>query len=217
MAGRMSVGLDVLKSFRERNRQPTEDCDSNEVLARRAQDGDEQALARLLVRTRGYLVDLAPSFTDGEDPEDLAQEALQKVWQHLDSYDPERPFTAWARTILQRTAFSAGRNGNSRSEAHDAAADDPTTGWVGPGDWQRRTPEKDLERTLCRERLEAWMDRLNLSELNRRLLWARAEGANYQELAEELDMTRKALRARVHRARKRLRKAFESDTSDTTS
>jgi RNA polymerase sigma factor (sigma-70 family) len=71
-----------------------------------ALQGERQAFGVLVSRYHQpiYLM-LARMFRDAHLADDAAQEAFVKAWQKLHTYQPERPFGAWIRSIAVRTAL----------------------------------------------------------------------------------------------------------------
>ena len=48
---------------------------------------------------QAFAFSLVPNRTDADD---IVQEALQKLWEKFDEYDPERPFLPWANRFVYR-------------------------------------------------------------------------------------------------------------------
>jgi RNA polymerase sigma-70 factor (ECF subfamily) len=47
---------------------------------------------------------------DEEEAKDLVQETFLRVWQHIDDYDPRKPFTTWLYTIASRLCLDRLKN-----------------------------------------------------------------------------------------------------------
>ena len=78
---------------------------SAEELAVRARDGSRVSFDELVVRYRPRLVAfLARRLADAADAEDVAQETFVRVYDHLDRYDPARPFSTWLFAIGKNVA-----------------------------------------------------------------------------------------------------------------
>src|SRR5882757_4667543 len=69
---------------------------SAEELAVRARDGSRVSFDELVVRYRPRLVAfLTRRLGDAAEAEDVAQETFLRAYDHLDRYDPARPFSTW--------------------------------------------------------------------------------------------------------------------------
>lgn len=68
-----------------------------------AQRGDRAAFGRLMNAHLPLAFRLSARWLSSEDEaKDACQEAFISVWEHLDRYDPDRPFAAWLTTIVTR-------------------------------------------------------------------------------------------------------------------
>lgn len=99
------------------------ECEPDEVLCRRAVDGDRGAF-RLLVETherrlRAFLVQIAgPDLGD-----ELAQETFLKAWQSLRGFRGEAKFSSWLCAIGWRLFVDHKRRETSEARKRDAAAE----------------------------------------------------------------------------------------------
>jgi RNA polymerase sigma-70 factor (ECF subfamily) len=162
---------------------------SAEELAARARDGSRISFDELVVRYRPQLVAfLARRLGDAADAEDVAQETFLRAYDHLDRYDPERPFSTWlfaigknvaANHALARTRRDV-REQNSRPA--DAELDDAA-------------PASDLWQRAAKV----------LHPAPYRVLWLRyAQGMTVGEIAAELGRSSVAIKVMLFRARRRL-------------
>lgn len=84
---------------------PSEAAISAEELAVRARAGSRVSFDELVVRLRPRLVAfLARRLPDAADAEDVAQETFLRAFDHLERYDPARPFATWLFTIGKNVA-----------------------------------------------------------------------------------------------------------------
>lgn len=161
---------------------------SAEELAVRARDGSRDSFDELVVRYRPRLVAfLAGRLADAADAEDVAQETFVRVYDHLDRYDPTRPFATWLFAIGKNVAANHAI-ARTRRDAHeldsrpiDDAPDAPT-----PSDLWRRA--------AAVLRPDAY-----------RVLWlCYAQGLTVREIADELGRSQVAIKVMLFRARRRL-------------
>src|SRR5262250_791886 len=92
---------------------------SAEELAVRAREGSRVSFDELVVRYRpGLVAFLARRLARAEDAEDVAQETFLRAYDHLDRYDPSRPFSTWLFTIGKNVAANHA-TARSRRDARD--------------------------------------------------------------------------------------------------
>jgi RNA polymerase sigma-70 factor (ECF subfamily) len=162
---------------------------STEELAARARDGSRVSFDELVIRYRPRLVAfLARRLADAADAEDVAQETFLRAYDHLDGYDPARPFATWLFAIGKNVAANhaiARTRRDARQQASgspgSAIADDSAASDV----WQRAA-------TILKP--DAY-----------RMLWLRyAQGMTVREIATELQRSAVAVKVTLFRARRRL-------------
>ena len=172
---------------------PPTAADSAEELAVRARDGSRVSFDELVVRYRPQLVAfLARRLASAADAEDVAQETFVRAYDHLDRYDPARPFSTWlfaiaknvaANHALARTRRDARELEGSRREPADDRADDDRAS--ASDIWQRAAAV--------------------LHPGPYRVLWLRyAQGMTVSEIATALGRSSVAIRVMLFRARRRL-------------
>ncbi len=168
---------------------------SEEVLARRVQLGCVHSYEELDRRLRPKLVYLLHKRTGSrEDAEDLAQQALMRAYQKIDSYDPKRRFRSWLFTIAVRLAIDAHRKRGIQTtgEGIDRAVD------TKPG------PAETVSRLDGQRRLWALADRV-LDPTQRTALWLHyGEEQKAKEIAKTLGITAVHVRVLLYRARRAL-------------
>lgn len=156
--------------------------------------GFEQAVHQHKDRVHSYA---AMMLRDRAEAQDVAQEALVRLWQHRTTVDDRG-----ARTWLMRTAHNLCidriRKRRVRSEVADAETVMQRQGDANPGP-QRSAEAEEIGRTI--ETALAGM-----SELDRAVIVMReVQGLPYDEIAASLELPLGTLKARLHRARDRLR------------
>jgi RNA polymerase sigma factor (sigma-70 family) len=81
-----------------------DDLDEIDALARRAADGDRDALSELVRRLQHPMYRLALRFLGHpEDAKDACQEILVRLVTHLGSFEGRSRFTTWAYTVATRS------------------------------------------------------------------------------------------------------------------
>jgi len=163
-------------------------------LVARALKGDEEAIEGLVRSAAPSALAAARRVTgDAALAEDATQEAFIRAFRALGRFRPEASFRAWLRTIAVRCAIDAMRR--RRPEAP-----------LPPEPAGRPEDSRHEDADLLRAALAA------LTPLEREILLARElEGVDDREIARRLDMTVTAVRVRIHRARRRIRRRFERE------
>ena len=164
---------------------------SAEELAVRARDGSQGSFDELVVRYRPRLVAfLTRRLDDAAEAEDVAQETFVRAYDHLDRYDPARPFATWLFAIGRNVATNHAIARSRRDARHEASRPvDGAAGAIGsPATsdiWQRAA--------------------VILTADAYRVLWLRyAQGLTVREIAGELDRSSIAVKVMLFRARRRL-------------
>jgi RNA polymerase sigma-70 factor (ECF subfamily) len=160
-------------------------------------DGDDRD--RLVARWYGPVRALCLRMTgrDGE-AEELAQETFARALRAADTYDAERPLSAWLFTIAANVCRDhlarAERLKPLEPESGDVAIDLP--------------PDSALLRGEDRARAYAAIDRLPF-DLKIVVVLHFQHDLEPHEIAEALGLTSNAVRIRLYRALKQLRQEFK--------
>ena len=136
---------------------------------------------------------------DAEEARDVAQEALVRLWEHRHAIPTEAQARAWTFRTAHNLATDRLRARRRRPQVGEAALG------VLPA------PGADPERTISgRETLrqvEHALARLN-PEDRAAVLMRETHALSYEEMAEILQLPVGTIKARVHRARARLRQSL---------
>ena len=209
---------------RQRVTRPME-LDGFEELIRSAQQGDREAMDRVLEILRPYLDSLARPFADpsrpAESTSDLLQECCLRAWRKLDSFqggenDQETfgMFRAWLGQIVRRLGMNAQRDVLARKRIPpqkllplDAAAKESKDLGSELG-LPARTPtpsavaRADEMAQQIQDALENMEDE-TASEIVRMRFF---EGLTISRISERVDLTPVRVRERLRSAMKRLRR-----------
>ena len=186
------------------------DVDLDDV-ARRAADGDREALTTLIRQMQHPMYRLALRFLgDPQDAQDATQEILIRIVTHLGSFEGRSKFTTWAYTVATRSLLRAKRGMVESSvqgaEQFAAFLD------AGMGDVDTTIAEAEY-RLLCEEvRISCTYGMLLCIPRDQRAAYLLADVAGLTDVegAEVLECTREAFRQRVSRARRTLRHIIDN-------
>jgi len=171
----------------------------------RIRDAALEELRRILVRGLGRSF----SARGGEAfAEDVAQEALLRILDSLDSFAGRSRFTTWAMTIAVRIGISELR----RKRFQDVSLQQITGGEnlnIDPTADSSGSPEQQENRTLILETLKQLVEQ-TLTEKQRTVVQADLGGMPIEEIARRLGTNRNAVYKMFHDARQKLRQGFEA-------
>ena len=182
-----------------------------EDLARRAADGDREALSALVRRLQDPMYRLALRFLGHpHDAQDATQEILIRIITHLGSFEGRSRFTTWAYTVATRSLLrtkkrfveSSVQGAEQFAAFLDAGMDD-----IDP------TLDEAEYRLLCEEvRVSCTYGMLLCIPRDQRAAYLLADvlGLTDVEGAEILECSREAFRQRVSRARRTLRYVIDN-------
>ncbi|HET9178273.1 MAG TPA: sigma-70 family RNA polymerase sigma factor [Terriglobia bacterium] len=176
------------------------------VLVAAAKAGSYEAFEDLVNRYEKKIYRLGLNLTGNpEDAEDMLQETFLKAFEHLSDFREDSRFYTW----IVRIAINQGlmklrkRRGSKEVRIEDGENDD---GEVIPrdfADW-RPNPEQELQRTELETILQNAAHSLPMTF--RTVFFLRdVEGLSTEETAELLNLSEGAVKARLFRARLRLR------------
>jgi RNA polymerase sigma-70 factor (ECF subfamily) len=183
----------------------------------RVRDDDASAFAELVARYEGRLVRLMRTIGPRSDlAEDLAQETFLRVFRARKRYEAGAKFSTWLFTIAGNVARNSARSVGRRKEVsevdtrrEDASASSPVMLTQSAPDASGLMPQRLVEGEERASVVRAAVD--SLSERQRMaMMLSRFENMSYQEIAETMDLTTKAVKSLLSRARVNLKEKLES-------
>ena len=146
--------------------------------------------------------------------EDLAQDAVLRVLENLDSFRGDSRFTTWATKIAVRVAISDLRRARYRDfRLDDLTADDellPTNALAAIPQNNSLTPESAAERADVVTKIEVALKEALTDRQYQALDAVILRGVPLEVVAEQMDTNRNALYKLVHDARRKLRTHLEA-------
>lgn len=140
-----------------------------------------------------------------ESAEDVVQETFVKIYANAGRFKevPGATFKSWAYKILVNTCLTLLKK--SKREREIFVALDPELAEViaDPIDLS------NIDKKLSVDHLMSLVSRLS-ETLRRTVVWHTVDDLSYQEIAEKEGVTEGVVRARMHRAKKELKKINES-------
>jgi RNA polymerase sigma-70 factor (ECF subfamily) len=172
---------------------------TDEALAARIRDGEQDAFDQLVLRWRDRVVDLAHLMTGDRDAaEDIGQEVFLRLFRRPRAYDPGRPFAAWICTVARNLCHDRFRRESTRARYEGEAARDR-----GFGPLPAPRPADVASAGEIEGRLREAIARLPTRFREAYVLCA-VRGLSYEEAARICGCPQKTVSTRLARARKRL-------------
>ena len=140
--------------------------------------------------------------------EDVVQQALVHILDHLDQFQGRSQFTTWAMAITVRLAMSALR----RKRWQDVSLESMTAAIEGAPAWDRddtTSPAQHAEQHAMIETLSRLIDEA-LTDKQWMALTAELGGMPVEEIAHRMDSNVNAVYKLLHDARQRLKRGLET-------
>ena len=148
-----------------------------------------------------------------ETAEDLAQDALIRILNNLDSFRGESRFTTWAQRVAVRVAYTELRRRRWRDvslqeviERHEGSGRDPDA-LTDRGS----SPERETVRKMMVETLQSFIAEELTDRQREAMVAVMFEGMPLEEAARRMETNRNALYKLLHDARKKLKKRIEAE------
>ena len=180
----------------------------------RVRDADDTvAFSELVERFQHRLVAVMHHLVGSADEaEDLAQEVFLRVYRARKKYRPRSKFSTWLFTIANNLALNSLR---SRQRKPSVSLNLRDSGPLGPRPAEMLVhdpgigPMQHVQQQELAERIRQALDTLNERQRVAVVL-NKFEDMNYAEIAEVMELTTKAVKSLLSRARENLRVALKS-------
>lgn len=193
---------------------PQDDPDVQLML--RFQTGDMEAFQQLFQKYSPSVINFAFQFVGTRArAEEIAQEVFLQVYRWQKRYEPKAKFSTWLFKIANNHCLNEVRKGEYRvtresldplnSEGEKQTRDIPDT---NPGKGEETLAAKEAA-----GRIQAILQRIPASQRTA-LLLSRLEGLSYQEVAEVIGSTEKAVKSLVFRATQSLKDGLRDIIED---
>ena len=179
----------------------------------RVRDDDAAAFEELMLRYQNRLVTvLEHRMGERTQAEDLAQDVFLRVYRSRKTYVAGSKFSTWLFTIANNVASNARRSRSRRREVSVQSAPSANHSPTRLDELAQAASGQMPTRLLDKAEMQSIV-RLALESLNERqrmvVLLSKFEGMNYLDIAATMDMTPKAIKSLLSRARANLRTVLE--------
>ena len=175
---------------------------SDAELARDALAGSEAAYRELVTRYATPAVNFIYRFIrDRTLAEDLAQEGFLRVYQRLNTYDPQRKFSSWFFQVLRNITIDYLRVNRLPTASLDELEEEGHRG--AAMDRESVSPEQAAQQAELAVAMAAALSRIR-PEYREVVVLRYQEGLTHPEIAEVLGLPSGTVKTYLHRARKEL-------------
>lgn len=183
-----------------------------EVLVLEAQRGDRKSLERLLSMHADTIFAICLRMSGrSETARDLAQDAMVRLIETLDSYDGRAKFSTWMTRVVINLCITHQRRMKLRRHGSlDAplGGEDSSPGWAVREQEREPIAAERVEQGEMIARLRIAMDRIE-PDARAILVLRDVRGFDYARIGEVLDMPVGTVKSRIFRARAALREQME--------
>jgi RNA polymerase sigma-70 factor (ECF subfamily) len=186
--------------------------DPDTRLMLRVRDDEPGAFEELVEHFQHRLVAVMHHLTGrADEAEDMAQEVFLRVYRSRKKYRARAKFSTWLFTIANNLALNARR---SRQRQRVVLLDVHDSGPLGPRPAERlvHDPGKQPAQRMVQQELAARVQQA-LAGLNERqriaVVLNKFEEMSYEEIAEVMNLSTKAVKSLLSRARSNLRQALK--------
>lgn len=179
-------------------------------LMMRVREGSAVAYEQLVERYQLRVIQFFQNSVSAALAEDLAQEVFLRIYRAREAYQPDARFATWLFTIAHNVASNAIRKLAQRKEVQVESADSQAR--VSLDALAKASSGLMPSRQLDRQELSQVV-KLAMNGLNERqrtaILLSKFENLSYQEIADAMGLTVKAVKSLLSRARLNLRDALQ--------
>lgn len=174
---------------------------TDEQLAKRVQEGDQNAFGALVERYQEKLMRYARKFlSDQDDAKDVIQDTFIKAYENIQSFDTGRTFSPWIYRIAHNEFVNALKKKQARRTTFTIDFDTLFPHLTAPDTADSAAMERDVKETIEK----------HLNEIDPKyrepLVLYYIEGMEYKEISEIMQIPISTVGVRLARARALLRK-----------
>lgn len=186
--------------------------DPDVALMLQVKEDDAGAFEQLVLRYQSRLVRLMLGWVNSQEVADeLVQEVFLRVFRSRKSYEPTAKLTTWIYRIANNVASNSVRDSSKRKEyqlssGKDSLSDSSASFGIenlavaNSGLHPTRRIDKMERATMVQQAVQALGERQRTA-----LILSRFDGLSYQEIADTMDLTVKAVKSLLSRARVNLK------------
>lgn len=183
--------------------------DADVRLMLRVRDDDAEAFQSLLLNYQPKIQRFLRQLVDSDSlAEDLVQDVFLRVWRARKSYQPTAKFSTWVYLIAGNVASNANRDLGRRRERQSPRFSGDSNSAIGLDELAMAStgalPVRKLDKAERAEMVQAAVRALNPRQRTA-LLLSKFENMSYQEIADAMELSVKAVKSLLSRARMNLK------------
>lgn len=175
--------------------------DTDILLMQRIKSGDVQSFDKLLERHHKRVLNIIYKYIGNEQSaEDLVQEVFLRVYKSRHSYKPKAKFTTWLYTIVKNLCFKEFKKSSQKIYSVESNAENSEIESIQYFQNQVTLPPEIIEKEEITRRIKEVIDGLPPKQRIAVIL-NKYECLSYQEIADSIDISIKAVKSLLFRAR----------------
>jgi RNA polymerase sigma-70 factor (ECF subfamily) len=197
------------------SRQPEKQADIDEGarLMLRVKEDDAEAYQILMIQYQPRLQRLLRQLVDSEAlAEDLVQDVFLRVWRARKTYQPTAKFSTWIFHIANNVASNANRDRGRKREYQTASSSNDSHASLSLEEMAiastGQIPVRKLDQAERAEVVQVAVKALNHRQRTA-LILSKFENLSYQEIADTMGLSVKAVKSLLSRARVNLRSLLQ--------
>jgi RNA polymerase sigma-70 factor (ECF subfamily) len=200
--------------------EPAHHIDPDVLLMLRVREDDAVAFEMLVSRFQGRIGRLMLGWVNSQEvAEELVQEVFLRVFRARKSYQPTAKLTTWIYRIANNVASNAVRDRSRRKEYQIGKSTGPSTTNVGiehialaaSGSMPSRRIDYAERAVIVQQAVQALGERQRIA-----LMLSKFEGLCYQDIADTMGLSVKAVKSLLSRARVNLKTLLQPYIEDGT-
>lgn len=182
--------------------------DNDKELVARAQEGDSRAFDALVHKYQFKVINLVARYVQGDEAQDVAQEAFIKAFRGLKNFRGDSAFYTWLYRIAVNSAKNYLMSSSKKKTSQQVDIDDAEYFDNATLMKDNQTPDHMLQSEELQQRVFQTIDELP-EDLKTALTLREMDGMSYEDIAETMGCPIGTVRSRIFRAREAVDKVIK--------
>ncbi len=182
--------------------------DNDKELVARAQEGDSRAFDALVHKYQFKVINLVARYVQGDEAQDIAQEAFIKAFRGLKNFRGDSAFYTWLYRIAVNSAKNYLMSSSKKKTSQQVDIDDAEYFDNATLMKDNQTPDHMLQSEELQQRVFQTIDELP-EDLKTALTLREMDGMSYEDIAETMGCPIGTVRSRIFRAREAVDKVIK--------
>ncbi len=182
--------------------------DNDKELVARAKEGDSRAFDVLVQKYQFKVINLVGRYVQGDEAQDVAQEALIKAFRGLKNFRGDSAFYTWLYRIAVNSAKNYLMSSSKKKSSLQVDIDDAEYFDDATLMRDQHTPDHMLQTEELQQRVFQTIHELP-EDLKTALTLREMDGMSYEDIAETMGCPIGTVRSRIFRAREAVDKVIK--------